>query len=744
MASTFRLPGARTDLGLEVTWRYAFLPPGRTVDRLADTVFVDVGGRLEPGIVDHHHAAAGSRSSARLIVDHPAHVYEHLVAPWVAADRTSPVRGRSWKPTLATHGSPDFDAIVSTMLVQSLVEHGEFPRGFEELVRYADRVDSGFERPRLPEERLELYPLILMLQNVDGARLATLAGDLDLAPPPGQPACSVHELVLRLGLHLVGRWLAAAPKAGDPGRTAFEEDPLVRELAGEVERDADRFREAVARYRPLGKIRVPSSSGQTVPLPASALLACRCDQVLCVCSTPSIAFDKIYLRNGFTDASPAISATPLTVIEKPRATHSEQPPCRPAVARHRWIVSIDPCVEAGQPRTSLEGLGASLEWAEQAKREVLGGADARKESGETRFAEYPGISDPWYDGRGHRWTIVDSPVDGSVLTDDEVIGILAEPFWDPLLEWGRAWRWTWRARAIEDAGSLERHELTPARRTGASRLGQFLAHARREASGDYIVAAVRVRPGWMPERFVEAIRDLVSGDPQPIPLVCGAAYAGPHGTVVVVHDGVAAFEPGRSLTALLGLHHELLDIERQAASLSRARGGMTDDASGATCRILRKRFIESGAEFRGHEAAESPDDRTLRISLEEVLRIDRRCEGTGDLLQLLDDEAQEISEWRLNRLGLILAIMGVLQTVIAAFEAIEASCGADLPVGPFRFHAAWATATFVLTAACALFALTMASRGFQRVYARVGFLRRFFPEHAVFASRLRRGEQEGR
>jgi hypothetical protein len=744
MASTLRLPGAKTDLGLDVTWRYSFVPASQTVDQLGDTVFIDVGGRLEHGIIDHHCAASDFRSSARLVVDHPAYVYEHLVGPWVSADRVASVKGRQWSPTLVTHESPDFDSLVATKLVQSLVETGQFPGGCEELCRYADRVDSGFQRLQLPEKRFELYPLILMLQNILHDRREELAAHLKLLPQPGQPRFCRHELMLRLGLHLVDAWLAAGGGKSDSASTGFQEDVLVRELANEIEKDADHFRAAVARYRAIGDISVPSSSGRPLSLSAAALIACQCDQVPCVCKSPWHAFDKMYLRSGFPDSSPAISATPLTVIEKPRKTDEKPTVGRPAVARHRWIVSIDPHVESGQPRPSLEGLGASLEWAEQAKRQkVPGGSDTRKDAGSTRFSEYPGVSDPWYDGRGHQWTIVDSPIDGSVLTVDEVIGILSESFWDPLLEGGVAWAWRWQAGSIERAGCITRNDLTSPSRGGASRVAQFLGHASREACGDYIVAVVRVRSGWAAARFVEAIRDVVSGDPQPTQFVCGAAYVGPHGTVVTVHSGMAAYEPGESITVLLKLHHELLDIEKHAASLTRTPGASADSDSGAACQLLRKRFIQSVTEYRGSRATETPDDRTLRIALEEILRIDKRCDGTGELLQLLDDEAQEISEWRLNRLGLILAIMGVLQTIIAAFEAIESVYGASFPVGPFSFHAVWASVTFALTAGCALFALSMASQSFQKMYARFGIMRQFFPEHAVNPLSRRRRAEEG-
>jgi hypothetical protein len=224
------------------------------------------------------------------------------------------------------------------------------------------------------------------------------------------------------------------------------------------------------------------------------------------------------------------------------------------------------------------------------------------------------------------------------------------------------------------------------------------------------------------------MRDYISGNPKPVQLVCGSAYIGPRNALVLLTADAALTPPARSIGTLLSLHHDLGSIEQAA----RGQGSEALPSSGAKCRELRKHFINAISEYHAppNRIGESPDDRAIRLAMEEVLRIDRRRESTGDLLQLLDDEEQEVSEWRLNRLGLILAIMGVMQTVIAAFEAVEASWAAHAPEGRSRFHAIWANAAFVVTAAFAMFALTMVIPFFQRLYGRLPILGRFFPEHA--------------
>jgi len=719
---SFRLTGAATDLGLNVTWRYSFLPAGRVVDPMADAVFIDVGGRLEPGVIDHHHANAAKRSSARLVADHPGFVHEHLVAPWIAANRLQAVNGRLWTPTIVMHRRPDFDAIVTTVLVQSLVSDGMFPAGYEPLVAYADHVDAGLERPGIPEQRFELYPLILMLQNVKSeapgspnTRLHDLADLAGLASAQEASAFLDDELALRLGILLVDAWLKMPAGGGDPARKDLRANPLAAALGESLEQDAERFAKAKDRYDFLGSITLPSASHQLVSLPAGRLLACRCEKLACVCNTQPIACDKIYLRLGHSAAH--IPATPLTIIEKPRRARP-----RSNIPRHHWVISIDPApdaeAEASGSAATLEGLGASLEWAEQARRKRLN-AESVSRHGLSRFPEFPGILDPWYDGRGHQYTIVDAPQDGSVLTATEVTDIVNSEFWDPLCESATAWQWQDGAWQPFQAAPLSGRDR---------RLKQFLQHTSATADSRYTIAMVKVHGGWSADQIADAMRDFISGTPKPVSLVSGTAYIGPRNALVLLATDAVSTPPARSIGTLLSLHQELDDIEQQA----RSQGNEALPSSSANCRDLRKRFINATSEYHAppNRAGESPNDRAIRLAMEEVLRIDRRRGSTGDLLQLLDDEEQEVSEWRLNRLGLILAIMGVMQTVIAAFEAVEVSWAANIPEGRSRFHTVWANATFGVTALFAAFAVTMVIPFFQRLYGRAPILRRFFPEHA--------------
>lgn len=115
--------------------------------------------------------------------------------------------------------------------------------------------------------------------------------------------------------------------------------------------------------------------------------------------------------------------------------------------RDNFIVSIDP--RAG---VSLAGLGAQLEAAESRESERLMSkpdqwterlqsvASARKVSGgrpsllRDTTSPRPGYenSDPWYDGRGHGFTIVDTPESGTVMEREAVLNealTVYDPLW---------------------------------------------------------------------------------------------------------------------------------------------------------------------------------------------------------------------------------------------------------------------------------------------------------------------------
>jgi hypothetical protein len=79
------------------------------------------------------------------------------------------------------------------------------------------------------------------------------------------------------------------------------------------------------------------------------------------------------------------------------------------LADQRFIIRLDPAF-----LHQLRGLGELLEQRETEKRQAWG----QERQGPPRPGYGP--PDPWYDGRGHNYTIVDSPGEGTMLTWGEV------------------------------------------------------------------------------------------------------------------------------------------------------------------------------------------------------------------------------------------------------------------------------------------------------------------------------------
>jgi hypothetical protein len=91
----------------------------------------------------------------------------------------------------------------------------------------------------------------------------------------------------------------------------------------------------------------------------------------------------------------------------------------------RCILSVTP--DSG---ASLRGLAALLDEAESERRRLVYGEDDRVIDPATGSQKPPRAgylnADPWYDGRAHGFTIVDSPRSGTLLATEVIEGIFAK------------------------------------------------------------------------------------------------------------------------------------------------------------------------------------------------------------------------------------------------------------------------------------------------------------------------------
>lgn len=660
--------GATRDLGLRVDWRAAFVGAGERVRTSPDMVAVDVGGDLCAGVIDHHAGTFSASSAAALLLAHPEYVYAHLVGPWIDAARRDDIRGRSWSPTVVTHRQPDFDAIASVALARQIVEHGDLPSWAEELARYATEVDQGRELLRAQGHGLELYPLILMLSGLKPVDATALAHESGMSGVDSSDAA-----VLFLGLELVRLWREASgpcvtSSASASSRTQLPaEHPVVARLAAEFRQDLGRFSLARAEghVRPIGGdglLEVPRRDGAaTVQLFAAISNSAEEHHLSQIC--------KHYLRSGVLLPHRAS----LTLIRQPSMTPG----------RFRWVIAIDPGVEGEARNACLAGLGVSLEAEETRRRGGLNGSGNASRRGPGRYDFAPGIADPWYDGRGHQLTIVDSPREGTVLEESDVLAVLRTRFWEPEVSWCRRAAWRDPASVLRaDSGHQGVREEPPeiddplSATTGRARLGELIERIvdhEKSVDGSNILLAVACSGGWGREPIGRAARCLVGAGASEIEIGGLRIFVGSRGVLIQSEQEVA----GDLLKEILAEVHRVEVLLRHLRTFDRmfAGGNLQEGARARTEHVS----AVSKYHYRG-VGRTSAESMRVAEALAEVHSIESRVRGLGDLLERLDDLDERKRGIQLNLIVLALGSTGIIQALSALLELTNWHEGRSWPL----------------------------------------------------------------
>ena len=651
---TTRWRGAASELKLRITWRFAFIAPGTVTEPSPETVYLDIGGKLVPGVIDHHQGGTKSCSAARLLFERPDFVYDHLVGPWHAALRTRAISGGQgvvdWSPTIVLHRNPDFDAIACALLAMRIVEDGDLPDYARALAEYADIIDQGFEPLTKDESSSKLYPLILMLSNLrasngDGLPEECLSA-FDLRPS------TRDRNTVEIGIKLMQAWASE----GNPSRgTSLDVDSChgAKFIATALQADRQKFDALVSegKIKDLGQILVPGLPGDEIRKAAASAIPTHEE---CACN-------KLYLRaDGVTGVR-----TPLTIIHGWSHHGNGETPL------WHWIISVDPSRGEGDPYLSLRGLGASLELAEQRKR----GAPDKPRQGVTRFSEFPGIADPWYDGRGHDLTIVDSPQSGSRLCFEEVCVVLRSSFWEPEVAAGAMIHFGTQSGQVKKG-------FVATQRIRLDVLRTKLKVAREKPTSELerlAVVQAEVSLAWGSETVREFAREVVGGDPRCVKLRDGTAYVGPRGVFVNLAAGrpsipiapdpanPSVLDPFARLLAILANLHATDDALAERETL-----GATER------RNLGMKHVDAvAAYYRAHGGFQSGEMVELAGQLDRESGITERVKGVSELLKHVDDDEQRKQDARINRLIFVVACFGVLQTFTAFLDYLDGGWEGD-------------------------------------------------------------------
>jgi hypothetical protein len=401
------------DLGLDVQWEFGFVENGTRAATTPGVVYLDVGGNASLGILDHH-SSVGDGSTAHVLIDRPDLAYNHLMGPWLAErERGQSVAGARWTPRIVTHYYPDWDSIVAAHLLMRLVMDGEFPPYAHALAAYASLVDHG----RSHVDRS--FPESLLTPHFAHA----VAG---LVSPAG------HAQLMNSGLALLERVL-------DDIHATFGSRPPWDRAIFEVRRDnlAPTLWRTDQRFAPLADFLLAEPArfaedrkhGEVIvaPLPAA-------DSVSAI--PVPIFVSRAELKSPL--AVYFLREEGIPALVRPLSTAIRDSAGAPTTHFPRVIITVDPNIDsASGRRLNLRGLGYTLERAERRWRSLGGRTDPR--GGPPRWDDGScEVADPWYDGRGHDFTIIDSPRAGTELPFDEIVRIVTQTaFWERPIRAGR-------------------------------------------------------------------------------------------------------------------------------------------------------------------------------------------------------------------------------------------------------------------------------------------------------------------
>lgn len=310
-------------------------------------VWLDVGGRLTGRVFDHHGGDTGTAASTAAVV-------------WGALPILT--AGGS-VDTLVLHRHPDLDAITAAWLVlrREALLAGHVRTEFAvALVAAVTRHDQGF-----------------IISRDLGADLGVVMRETILDREWLDDAARVHE-----GMRFLDRLAEAFPLTGDLEGVVAALSPSG--LASRLDAARRLYEADLEAAEPL-RLMLPGRTEQR----QNACLRHFVD--------PHCPLLKDFARRQDPTAPEFFAAM---AVSTPAGIAPEGTPL------WRHVISTDPATGLALP-----GLGAALEMAEQHLEDerslpVLGGRE-RVAEGQGRFGGT--IPSPWYDGRGHAWTIVDSP-----------------------------------------------------------------------------------------------------------------------------------------------------------------------------------------------------------------------------------------------------------------------------------------------------------------------------------------------
>ena len=344
--------------GLNPLLRYwvDFVPMGFVAYPEKGVVYIDTGNSEQPGIIDHHFISQTAKSACELLNQQPELLLEHV--------KDNPISQIEFR----LHTWPDLDCAATLYTAYEFMEKEPRREILAKLAAYVSMIDQG----HIPEaEQLQdsLYGILLAHQKIVENRAGQDFTDFILL-----------EAELRVIDAAVYVMEQHHNKADFASIFQFQPDWFTEERVL-IREDRMRYDEDIRwRSHPY----TARLNGGAAPVVGLWL------------DHPQSTFFKLWAQSD-PDA-PGGNGYQFLAIDLSRPE------------QHRFVIRV-----ALEAQYTLEGLGQELEVHEIRKRKKFG-----KER-PIHPIRYPSDnSDPWYFGQGHRYTIVDSPYSGTLLTAEEV------------------------------------------------------------------------------------------------------------------------------------------------------------------------------------------------------------------------------------------------------------------------------------------------------------------------------------
>jgi len=369
------------DLGVRLKWKFDFLPPGKTVNPLPNTIFVDVGNQLTKGIIDTHQQT-NYRSSAHALAENPDLLLNHLLnglnETYAKGEHAKIDRLEEIEFTYITHTFPDWDSVATFYLCDLYLREGTAHSSkIKKLIEATNEIDQG---TAVMEGKVERP--FMVYYNINSSFEENIRKGKELI----EEVCKLFE----------------EKKIGQKGNPFLEhrEDlesllPTFGHHIQELREDSKKFEADLEKRTGEFDVELPLNNGGNDHYESV--------KALYFSEDPTCKLHKYWVRDK--------NIYKLLII--PYSINSE--------ITKRWVISVD-----SNGPYNLRRLGYSLEKAEVKKR----GKEHRR-YGAPRWGdkEYSDNDNPWYDGRDHDHTIVDSPMGGTHLRDfNEIKSVICNRF----------------------------------------------------------------------------------------------------------------------------------------------------------------------------------------------------------------------------------------------------------------------------------------------------------------------------